>query len=394
MSGTSCDGVDAVAVELSGPPGRLEGGTSLAVAVRAHHHRDYAPALRARLASAGEASAAELARLHVELAGVLAPAARVAMDGAGWAPARVTAIAWAGHTVVHLPPGPGDQGATLAIGDADVVAEATGCPVLGDFRARDRAAGGHGAPLVPFADACLLRRPGAVRGALNLGGIANLTVVPAGGPPTAFDTGPGNMVLDGALSRASGGRVAFDEGGDLGRSGRVDARWLERALASDTFLRQSPPRTTGRERYGAVFLDRHWGDLGRLSLPDLAATLAAYTVESVARGLEEHVARRPVDLVVSGGGALNGCLMDGLARRLAPVEVVTSDVALGIPVLAREAVSFAILGDATLAGAASNVPSVTGARRAVLLGKLSFGAGGRGVGRASSRSVADSAAAE
>ncbi len=369
MSGTSCDGVDAVAVRVLGGPAGLK---PLSVDVLAHEHSPYEAAFRARLLALPDARVEQVARLHVELGQRFAATVVRALAAAGIDAADVCAVGSPGHTALHIPPTAGDPGATLSLGDGDVLAELSGCPVLCDTRARDRAAGGHGAPLVPFADACLLRTPGRVRAALNLGGIGNITVVPPDGPPSAFDTGPGNMHLDGALARATAGELCMDEGGALGLAGQVQQAWLEAALEADDFLRATPPRSTGRERYGAPFLDAHWPVLGGLELPDLAATLAAYTVESVVRSLRDFVPDAPADLVVSGGGAFNACIMAGLSRRLPGTKVVDSATALGLPVLAREAVSFALLADATLAGVAGNVPGVTGAGRAVRLGKLCF----------------------
>lgn len=381
MSGTSCDGVDAVVAELSGDygvepgapsEGRSAGSACLTAHVLEHHHVSFEAAFQQQLLRLDRAPAADLALAHVELGERFATAAQTAMRRAGLDSGQVTAVASAGLTVAHIPPGLAGPGATLSLGDGDVIAERTGCTVVSDFRARDRAAGGQGAPLVPFAEVCLLRRPDRVMGSLNLGGIANVTIVHPQAPPQAFDTGPANMLIDGALLRASAGELSFDEGGCLGLVGEVDRTWLAQALAADEFLAEPPPRSTGRERYGAAFLDRHWPALNRLATPDLAATLAAYTVESVGRALDDFVPERPSQLIVSGGGALNACLMQGLQARLAPTEVMDSVEVLGVPVFAREALAFAILADATLLGVPCNVPSVTGARRAVRLGKLSF----------------------
>jgi anhydro-N-acetylmuramic acid kinase len=371
MSGTSADGIDAVALRM-GP------GNDEAPQVLAHEHTPYEPAFRERLLDLPRATPAQIALLHRELGERFAEAGLAAMRAAGITPSEVAAFCTPGHTVVHIPPepgataeAPGTEGATLALGDGDVIAERSGCAVISDVRAADRAAGGHGAPLVPWADAVLLRAPRSVRAALNIGGIANLTVVPPRGDPIAFDTGPGNMLIDGALARATEGQRTYDEGGELGLSGTVDAAWLASLLAEDDFISLPPPRSTGRERYGSAFLDRHAERLSALSLSDLAATLAAYTVEAVVVSLADHVPQRPAELIVSGGGAFNRCLMGLLAARLPDMEVTDSQRALGIPVLAKEALAFALIGDATLRGVPSNVPSVTGARHAVLLGKLS-----------------------
>lgn len=378
MSGTSADGIDAAVVRITGgaAAGRAAADAApLAVELLTHHHAPFDAALRARLLALPRALSAEVALLHVALGQRCAQAARAALEQAGLGSDQVSAIASAGLTAAHLPPGPDGEGATLSLGDGDVIAAGTGCTVISDFRAADRAAGGHGAPLVPWADAVLLRPRARARAspvaALNIGGIANLTLVPPDGDPIAFDTGPGNMLLDGALLRRTAGRTRFDENGALGCAGRVDAEWLAALVAQDDFLRQSPPRSTGRERYGESWLARHAARLDALRLDDLAATLAAYTVEAIALSVEQQLRERPVELIVSGGGALNRCLMQGLARRLPGIVVQDSLAALGIPVLAKEAVAFALLGDATLRGVPSNVPSVTGARRACVLGKIS-----------------------
>jgi anhydro-N-acetylmuramic acid kinase len=378
MSGTSADGIDAVAL-------RIDEDADTAPVVLAHHHEPYERAFRARLLELPDATPRQLALLHRELGERFADAALAAMGEAKLSPADVAGVCTPGHTVVHIPPEPGapsdaggpragrTQGATLALGDGDVIAERSGCTAITDVRAADRAAGGHGAPLVPWADAVLLRAGGAasVRAALNIGGIANLTVVPPRGDPIAFDTGPGNMIIDGAIARATQGEQTYDADGALGLAGTVDAAWLATLLAEDDFIAQPPPRSTGRERYGRAFLDRHAARLDAMSPPDIAATLSAYTVEAVVQALEEHVPQRPSELIVSGGGAFNRCLMGLLAVRLPDVEVTDSARALGIPVLAKEALAFALIGDATLRGLPSNVPSVTGARRPCVLGKIS-----------------------
>lgn len=410
MSGTSCDGIDAVCVELTGDveSGRRAVPDPLRARILSHHERPFEPAFRERLLAVAEAAAREvaaedggavgaddppgvavgdarastsraapagplaLARLHAELGARFGDAASVAIRMAGKTPADVRAVCSPGWTACHRPPEPGDPGATLCLGDADVVAARSGCRVVSDLRAGDRAVGGHGAPLVPFADAALLRTPGRTRAALNLGGIANVTVVPpVDGEPVAFDTGPANMLLDAAIHAATNGERAFDEGGRLARAGRVDVAWLERALAEDDFLHRPPPRSTGRERYGRAFLARHAGALDALGLEDRLASLAAYTVEAVARSLERFVRWRPDELVVSGGGARNVALMQGLASRLDGVTVRHSQDVLGHPAETREAIAFAVLADATLSGVPCNVPGVTGARRAVCLGRVS-----------------------
>ncbi|MHC5211997.1 MAG: anhydro-N-acetylmuramic acid kinase [Planctomycetota bacterium] len=375
MSGTSGDGIDAAAVLIRGGDDGDGGGGGDHGRVRsevlAHHHAPFDDAFRREVLAIPDARPGTLARMHRVLGERFAAAARAAMDLAELAPARVAAVVSPGLTAAHEPPEGDDPGATLTLGDADVIAAGTGCAVISDLRASDRAAGGHGAPLVPFADALLLRRPDAAIAALNLGGIANVTVVPPDGDPVAFDTGPGNMAIDGALLRVTEGRLGLDENGALGKAGRVDRDWLAQLIAEDAFLDAPPPRSTGRERYGEALLTRHAAKLAVTTPADLAATLAAYTVHAVTDALTRWVPWRPLVLVVSGGGAYNRCLMEGLSRALPDMDVTDSERALGIPVLAKEAVAFALLGDATLRGIPSNVPSVTGAQRPCVLGRIS-----------------------
>ncbi|MED5330253.1 MAG: anhydro-N-acetylmuramic acid kinase [Planctomycetota bacterium] len=373
MSGTSADGIDAVAVSFHGAhgPEDTRGGGSFSFRIEAHVHEGFDEGLRRRVLALPESDLEALALIHVELGQHFGEAAKKAMEVAGWSSSQVMAVASPGLTAIHLPPSENERGATLSIGDGDVIAEVSGCRVLSDFRARDRAAGGHGAPLVPYADGVLLREEGKVRAALNLGGIANITVVPPKGPLVAFDVGPGNMVLDGALHRKSNGAMAYDENGEMACAGRVDQPWLDRLLAEDEFLSQPPPRSTGRERYGDTFYERFDTLVESLSIEDLAATLSAYTVAAIGMAVQDHVNHQIDEMVVSGGGALNLTLMGELETALAPLEVMDSERALGIPVLAKEALAFALIADASLAGIPASLPFVTGARRPSLLGKIS-----------------------
>jgi anhydro-N-acetylmuramic acid kinase len=400
MSGTSADGVDAVVARIEDiAEAALDARAAAACAalprsaripsrratLLAHEHVSFEPAFRERLLALPRALPGELALLHVELGRRFGDAALAALRTARLRPAEVAAASTPGLTAAHLPPDAHGPGATLALGDGDVLAARCGLRVVCDVRAADRAAGGQGAPLVPWADAVLLRprarAAAAPVAALNLGGIANLSVVPPDGDPIAFDTGPGNMLLDGAVALSTRGALAFDAGGALALAGRVDETWLTELLEQDDFLRVPPPRSTGRERYGEAWLARHAERLRRGRPADLAATLAAYTVEAVARALEDFVPLQPRELIVSGGGAHNLALLRGLARRLPDIIVHDSLVALGLPPLVREGLAFALIGDATLRGEPGNVPSVTGARRAVVLGKVcAAGAGEAGEG--------------
>lgn len=365
MSGTSADGVDAALVEIRVARGRPRVRTIEALTI------SYPPAFRTRLLRLPDVSAREVATVDVIVGEWLASAALSVMALAGVRPKSVRFIASHGHTAVHLP----DRkrgGTTLQIGEPSVLAEKTGIPVVADFRPRDVAAGGEGAPLVPFADRLLLARPGRVVAAQNVGGIANVTAMGPGAGDhddlVAFDTGPGMMAIDLAAAHASGGRLRYDAGGAIAASGRVDevllADWM-----GHPFLRRPPPKSTGREEFGLPFVRRH---LARAKTPrakrDLVATLTAFTARSIADAYRRFLP--PVaEAVVSGGGAHNRTLLRHLAEALPGTDVVTSD-ARGIDPDFKEAVAFALLGWAHLAGIPNTVPAATGARHAVVAGAL------------------------
>jgi anhydro-N-acetylmuramic acid kinase len=276
---------------------------------------------------------------------------------------------------------PGDR-ATLQIGDPSVIAERTGRTTVADFRPRDIAAGGEGAPLAPFFHFAAFAEPREGRAILNLGGIANLTWIPRGAAPedvVAFDVGPANALVDGVVRIQTGGRERMDRDGARARSGRVDAGLLERLL-DDEFLRRGPPKSTGRERYGAAeaeALAAEWREAGR-EADDLVATLVAFSVEAVRRACEEHLgARGSLErLLVGGGGARNPALLEALAAALQGVPVEPFDAA-GVPAQAAEAMAFALMGRNALLGLPNHLPRCTGARRAAVLGEIIPGHTGR-----------------
>jgi anhydro-N-acetylmuramic acid kinase len=270
-----------------------------------------------------------------------------------------------GQTVYH------ERGSTLQLGDGSVLAEHTGIPVVSDFRPRDMAAGGRGAPLVPFVDYLLYRDKRLSRVALNIGGIANITAIPPGAAADqvlAFDTGPGNMVIDQLVTLYTKGRQTFDAGGQIAGTGTLN-RALLNNLLRNAYYRQKPPKTAGREQYGKEFIRELRRT--RLSLPDLIATMTALTPASIAVGIKRFV-RLPVnEVIVSGGGVHNRTMMGYLQAFLPGVRVRTSDE-FGVNSDAKEAIAFAILAYETWHKRPSNLPSATGARRAVVLGKVSY----------------------
>jgi anhydro-N-acetylmuramic acid kinase len=375
MTGTSADGVDCALLRLTGevPAPEWE--------LLAHRHDPFPPALRERLlaATGPRAGLRRTARLHVALAEACARSLAALFTQAGTAPEAVAAVGLHGQTVFHDPGGP--DPVSFQIGSAAVVAERLGVPVVHDFRSRDVAAGGQGAPLVPFADAMLLRRPEVERIAQNLGGIGNLTWLPAGRGlegVIGFDTGPGNLVLDGLVRRGTGSRLAYDEDGRLAASGRVVEDLLEEWLGHP-FLARRPPRSAGREQWGETFVAAVWEEWGeRRPLADLLATAAAFTVECIARAVADFLPAPagPREVILSGGGARNPVLREGIAARLAPARTLLSDE-LGLPLEAKEAVAFAVLADAHLHGVPAGLPAVTGARHPTVLGSLVPGTPGR-----------------
>ncbi|MBZ5620193.1 MAG: anhydro-N-acetylmuramic acid kinase [Acidobacteriia bacterium] len=276
-----------------------------------------------------------------------------------------------GQTVYH------EGGAhTLQIGEPAIVAERTGVPVVSNFRARDIAAGGQGAPLVPYVDYLLFRHPKRARIALNIGGIANITAIPPGAAPeevVAFDTGPGNMVIDALARDYSKGMLHYDDGGKIALSGRVNRALLDELLA-DPYYRRKPPKSAGREQYGAEFIARL--KRSRLPLRDLIATATVLTAATIAMGATQAItqASMPVlqtqmDLIVSGGGVHNPQIIAHLTGFLPGVAVSTS-TDHGIDADAKEAIAFAILACETWRRKPSTLPSATGARRSVVLGSI------------------------
>ncbi|MCC6750729.1 MAG: anhydro-N-acetylmuramic acid kinase [Deltaproteobacteria bacterium] len=368
MSGTSADAIDAALVELRGH------GEALDARLLAFESTPLDPVLARRVIALPEGSVAELCRLDFELGEAFAAATVRVVAAAGLTLGEVHLVGSHGQTARHDPPDPlsGVGGATLQIGQAAVIAERTGLPVVSDFRVGDVAAGGQGAPLIPLADYLLFRETGTSVALLNLGGIANVTVLGASlDELLGFDTGPANMCLDLAAQAASGGLERYDRDGARAARGTVDTSLLHELLG-DPYFAAPPPKSTGRERFGRALVDPLLARFaGRLD--DLVATLTAFTVESVALALERFVLphRRVTRLWVSGGGVHNRTLLARLAARLAPLPVA-SLAERGMDPDAKEAVGFAILAHETLFAAPGNVPTATGARGPRILGKITL----------------------
>jgi anhydro-N-acetylmuramic acid kinase len=347
MSGTSLDGIDVAIVEIRGRRIRTIGFRS----------SRYPTATR--LALLGELDAARISRVHFYLGELYARAVLAAIKRFG----PVDLIGCHGQTIYH-------QGGahTLQIGEPAVIAEQTGIPVVSNFRARDIAAGGEGAPLVPYVDFLLFRHRKRTRVALNIGGIANVTIISPGARPedvTAFDTGPGNMVIDALVREYTKGRQNFDRDGRIAASAQIN-RELLAELLRDPYYRRRGPKSSGREQYGPSFVERL--RQSEPSLPNLIATATALTGATIARALQGL----PGDLIASGGGVHNRQLMAQIAAFVPQMRLATS-ADYGIDPDAKEAIAFAILANETWRGKPSNLPSATGARHPVILGSITPG---------------------
>ena len=360
MSGTSLDGIDAALVDLR-PQGASYAWT-IRRFVTVPFEDDLLDRLRAALPP-NIATVAQIAALDRDLGDAFAAAAVTIARGE-----HADFVASHGLTIYHR----GEESQTLQIGDPFRIREAVAATVVFDFRRADCALGGQGAPLVPYVDAMLLARDDRDVVALNIGGIANATVLAAGGTfaeALAWDTGPGNMLIDTIVARRTQDRERFDRDGARAARGTIDDGIVRELIARDAFyFVQPPPKTTGRERFGAQLLDAHAELFADLPLDDACATLAAFTIETIASDLDRYGPARG-SLVISGGGARNATLVAGLGARLPQYEVVVSDMR-GIDADAKEALAFAVLGYESLRERPANVPRATGAARGAVLGAI------------------------
>lgn len=380
MSGTSLDGIDAACCRITAAEDAV--AFPYDVAVESFVTEPYPRALRSRLLTVcNEESGTvdEVCRLNVALGQRFAEAATRAMERAGVSPATVDVIGSHGQTVWHsgtperLPGTATPHRSTLQIGDGSVIARETGVDTASDFRTADIAAGGHGAPLSPYLDATAFRDDTATRALQNIGGIGNCTLLPAAADRSqiqAFDTGPGNMVIDGVVEILTDGEQTYDIDGELAAAGTPDAELIAR-LMDDSYFAEQPPKTTGREDFGHAYARRlvEAGKALSLSVEDLVATATALTAETIADAYDRFATPYPDELYVSGGGASNPTLMRMLSERVScPVADLSS---LGVDPDAKEAALFALLGVARLDGVPGNVPAATGADAPVVMGKVS-----------------------
>jgi anhydro-N-acetylmuramic acid kinase len=379
MSGTSADGIDVALAELKGAPPRLRSK------LLRYTSRRMPGVLRTevlRIAEGAACTAGEISQLNFRLGMAFADAAVSACREFRVALSRVKLIGSHGQTIFHqgrpVPFLGKATASTLQIGEPAVIAARTGVTTVGDFRVADMAVDGQGAPLVPYADYLLYGDEKIGRVSLNLGGIGNVTVLPAGAKPgrvVAFDTGPGNMLMDALVWHFTRKKQKYDRGARLARQGQVNEALLKELLR-DPYLKLGPPKSTGREYYGRAYFQEllRLGKKHRAGPNDLIRTTTEFTVASVVDALKRFVLRKTKvqQLIVSGGGARNPLVLAQLTALLTPIEVVTSSK-LGVPEEAKEAYAFAILAYETCNRRAGNLPSATGAEREMVLGKICLG---------------------
>jgi anhydro-N-acetylmuramic acid kinase len=370
MSGTSADGIDVAVVDIAGRH----------VDLVAFDMSTYKPALRKAILDLCRPESATLADIchynHV-LGEVFADAVIELCRQHKIRLRSIDLIGSHGQTIYHHPQGGHYQGRTirsaLQIGEPSVIAQRTGITTVADFCPRDMAAGGQGVPLVPYADYVLFRHRKLSRAVQNIGGIANVTFLPRGGRTedvVAFDTGPGNMVIDGVMRQITLGRRSYDRDGRMAARGKVDQGLLKQMLRHP-FLRHRPPKSTGREQFGQFYSEGFHRDAQnmKLTLEDMIATATAFTAATIAQAYRKFLPEMPDEVILCGGGAHNVTLVSMLQRELPGVKICASDE-FGIDVDAKEAISFAILAQATFNGVANNIPSATGADGPVVLGKI------------------------
>jgi len=378
MSGTSADAIDVALARISGAPPHLN------AKLLNHTSVNFAPQLRReilRVAEQQPISAGALSQLNFRLGEAFAEAALTACRRFRVAAKNIALIGSHGQTIFHqgqpVPYLSRPTASTLQIGEPAVIAARTGITTVADFRPADIAQGGQGAPLVPYADYLLYRHEKLGRISLNLGGIANITVIPANAKPSqifAFDTGPANMLIDGLVAHFTRGRQRYDCNARLAQQGRYVPALLNE-LMRDPFLKLAPPKSTGREYYGRTYLQKllAMGQRHRAKPNDLIRAATVLTTLSVVDALHRFVLPKTKihQLIVSGGGAHNPLILAQLAAALSQIEMLRSPQ-LGVPEDAKEAFAFAILAYETFNQRPSNLPSATGARRPAILGKISY----------------------
>lgn len=379
MSGTSVDGVDAALVEISGTDSEPK------VKLLAFENKPYPPQVRKKIFSLftpANATVDKVGYMNFLLGEIYAKSALSVIEKAGMKPEEIDVIGSHGQTIWHAPIPESPDGIpvayTVQIGEGSIIAERTGILTVSDFRVADMAAGGQGAPLVPFSEYLLYRREKETILLQNIGGIGNMTVMPAGAKPRdvfAFDTGPGNMIIDAVISAVTGGEKTYDTGGETAVKGKVCNALLD-ILKGEPYYRQPLPKTTGREHFGVQYTEKilSWWKENPIPVEDLLATVTDLTAYSIADAYERYVLPKyqASEIIVGGGGSYNATLLRFMKERFAPHGVaVRTQEDLGLSSDAKEAVAFALMADCCMRGKANTLPSVTGAEHPAVMGKIS-----------------------
>ncbi|MBI2173888.1 MAG: anhydro-N-acetylmuramic acid kinase [Candidatus Omnitrophica bacterium] len=355
MSGTSCDGISAALVSFRGKTLRLLAQRSVS----------YPQRIVQLLHRSTQLNAPVFSSLNMELGEHFAKAALSLLRGSRIPPSRVSVIGSHGHTIYHGPDDPVPS--TLQIGEPSIIAHRTGIPVVANFRPRDIAAGGSGAPLIPYFDEMFFGAS-KVRALQNIGGIANVTVVGSDIRTLAFDTGPGNCLMDSIVRKISRGKMLYDARGHLALRGRIDHRAIGR-LGQHPYFRKPPPKSTGRELFNEALLRQVFGSTLERHPLDVLATTTYFTAHSIVDSYRRFVPHRIKEVIVSGGGVRNRTLMDHLTRLLHPTLVFPIE-RYGIPAQAKEPIAFAYLALRTFQGKINHLPDTTGAKSAAILGAI------------------------
>ncbi len=374
MSGTSGDGIDTALFEISGQPPQLD------ARMLAGETLSYDDPFRQRILTAcspGDSRVDAICQLNADIGERFAEAALYIIQKAGFSPEDVDLIGSHGQTIWHQVAADGTVTATLQIGEAAVIAERTGITTISNFRPRDVAVGGQGAPLTGYADWLLLRHPDHWRAVQNIGGMGNVTFLPplsdTTSTPLAFDTGPGNALIDAAVYKLSNGRMTYDEDGSMAQRGKLDEEWLE-VLLQNPFFQRQPPKTTGRELFGTDMARQlvAEGEQRHLTPESIVATITALTAQSIADSYR-HFAPHPVEeIILGGGGRHNPALVAMIQNFTGGARVITHED-IGLDSDFKEALVFALLAHETWHNRSGTHPALTGAKLPVVLGQITSG---------------------
>ncbi len=374
MSGTSADAIDAALCEIQGEPPLLKIRIVRAITY------PYPEGFQARIWDAclpAKSHVDTVCQLNFDMGELFAAAALKVIEEAGVSPSDVDLIGSHGQTIWHMVQPSGQVSATLQITEASIIAERTGITTISNFRPRDIAAGGQGAPLTGYADWLLLRHPTHWRAVQNVGGMGNVTFLPplsdTQNVPVAFDTGPGNALIDGAMTILTDGKQSYDKDGQLASQGRIDEDWLQ-TLALHPYYDLKPPKTTGRELFGADMSAQLVEEGKKRGLDDksIVATVTALTAASIADAYHRYAPAPVQEVIMGGGGARNPTLL-GLLQSLLPTAKVMTHEAIGLDSDNKEALVFALLAHETWHARPGNLPSLTGAKSPVVLGQITPG---------------------